>query len=489
MFDKSGNLLKDTGAGYPIDSRFFLVKKVPASDEAEVHRLRSVYNFHFIATKRPDFESATSDQLAEFRILRINKGVSFESALFEAMAKDKVFDNRYKMDYSRPLVRNLKNGSATRALNLLGKGNSKLFNHFGITNVEYTVDDKSTRKNKRTGDDRFKFVRVTKLLPLINDSFTPKKIGENEKGEKLYEQTFDLDDLERVLIDDSNWDEAGNFKIIPVMIEGELKNLRMRLQLSIRSKTFTQTIEGEVLTEEGKAERVSYYFPDMNFKSDNTSSTIDEFPVEFSLTHNVSSLEPTNVSWIANKDVDELVSEFNKAETAETQNPVEEKQDTESKIKRKDLFADGGVFSNELGGSGINSVPTYHTEINGIEFVQFSNPNTGIVDVIMTGTSDNDFVGYYRIYENGKPTEKWSSKFENQSRNKENFKTMISGVQSMLPQGHQYTEKTSISTDGLRVWAEQLNRGYELQRDANGNIITEEVSINGDAINNELSIS
>ena len=313
------------------------MKKVPASDEAEVHRLRSVYNFHFIATKRPDFESATSDQLAEFRILRINKGVSFESALFEAMAKDKVFDNRYKMDYSRPSVRNLKNGSATRALNLLGKGNSKLFNHFGITNVEYTVDDKSTRKNKRTGDDRFKFVRVTKLLPLINDSFTPKKIGENEKGEKLYEQTFDLDDLERVLIDDSNWDEAGNFKIIPVMIEGELKNLRMRLQLSIRSKTFTQTIEGEVLTEEGKAERVSYYFPDMNFKSDNTSSTIDEFPVEFSLTHNVSSLEPTNVSWIANKDVDELVSEFNKAETAETQNPVEEKQDTE---RRKQALRD-----------------------------------------------------------------------------------------------------------------------------------------------------
>ena len=164
------------------------------------------------------------------------------------------------------------------------------------------------------------------------------------------------------------------------------------------------------------------------------------------------------------------------------------RQDTESKIKRKDLFADGGIFSNQLGGSGINSVPTYHTEINGIEFVQFSNPNTGIVDVIMTGTSDNDFVGYYRIYENGKPTEKWSSKFENQSRNKENFKTMISGVQSMLPQGHQYTEKTSISTDGLRVWAEQLNRGYELQRDANGNIITEEVSINGDAINNELGI-
>lgn len=163
--------------------------------------------------------------------------------------------------------------------------------------------------------------------------------------------------------------------------------------------------------------------------------------------------------------------------------------ETEAKIKRKDLFSDGGVFANELGGSGVNSVPTNHSERNGIEFVQFSNPNTGIVDVIMTGKSDNDFVGYYRIYENGKATNKWSSKFENQSRNKEDFKTMISGVQEMLPQGHEYTEKTSISTDGLRIWNQQLNRGYELQYDDKGNLITNRVAINGDAINNELGIA
>ena len=163
--------------------------------------------------------------------------------------------------------------------------------------------------------------------------------------------------------------------------------------------------------------------------------------------------------------------------------------ETEAKIKRKDLFSDGGVFANELGGSGVNSVPTNHSERNGIEFVQFSNPNTGIVDVIMTGKSDNDFVGYYRIYENGKATNKWSSKFENQSRNKEDFKTMISGVQEMLPQGHEYTEKTSISTDGLRIWNQQLNRGYELQYDNKGNLITNRVAINGDAINNELGIA
>lgn len=322
VFDKSGNPI--TTGTYPDDARYFLVKKVPASDEAEVHRLRSVYNFHFIATKRPDFESATSDQLAEFRIIRVNKGVTFGTALFEAMAKDKLFDNRYKMDYSRPLTRDIKNGAATKALNMLMKGNPKLFKHFGITNVEYEVNDDDKRKNKRTGEDRFRFVRVSKLLPLVNDSFPPKKVEEDKDGNKFYEQSFDLDDLERVFLDDSNWDESGNFNIIPMKIEGEDKNVRMRLQLEMRAKPFTQTIEGEVLTEDGKATRVSYHFPEMNFRSDRTGSSMDEFPIEFSLTHNVSSIERTSVEWIADKEVDELVSEYNKAKEQEKKESKEE---------------------------------------------------------------------------------------------------------------------------------------------------------------------
>lgn len=166
----------------------------------------------------------------------------------------------------------------------------------------------------------------------------------------------------------------------------------------------------------------------------------------------------------------------------------EKAKETEAKIKRKDLFQDGGTFSNQLGESGVDSVPTNHQEINRIEFVEFSNPNTVIVDVVMSGKSDNDYVGYYRLYENGKPTNKWSSNLKNKSRNKEDFKTMIGGVQSMLPKGHEYTEKTSISTDGLRVWEQQLSRGYEIQTYENGNIVTNEVAINGDAIVNELGI-
>ena len=163
--------------------------------------------------------------------------------------------------------------------------------------------------------------------------------------------------------------------------------------------------------------------------------------------------------------------------------------EAESKIKRKDLFTGVGDFSTKEGGSDKAAVPVSHSENNGIEIVEYAHPETGSVDVIVTGKSDNNFVGFYRLYENGKPTNRWSSKFENQSRNKEDFKTMISRVQALLPEGHEYTEKTSISTDGLRVWNQQLSRGYELQYDENGNVITNRVYVNGDAIVNELGVN
>ena len=181
------------------------------------------------------------------------------------------------------------------------------------------------------------------------------------------------------------------------------------------------------------------------------------------------------------------------------------RKETEAKIKNKDLFLasfdeNGNKTEDSVGEkisqSNVAPVATSVREINGIEFVEFSNPETGDVDVVITGKKDGSYVGYYRLYDKSKvngedvytPTNRWSSKFENQSRNKENFKTMIRGVQELLPAGHEYTEKTSISTDGLRVWNQQLDRGYELQYDENGNVVTNEVAINGDAIVNELGI-
>ena len=179
-------------------------------------------------------------------------------------------------------------------------------------------------------------------------------------------------------------------------------------------------------------------------------------------------------------------------------------KETEAKIKNKDLFLasfdeNGNKTDDSVGEkisqSNVAPVATSVKEINGIEFVEFSNPETGDVDVVVTGKKDGSYVGYYRLYDKSKvngedvytPTNRWSSKFQN-TGSKEDFKTMIRGVQEMLPADHEYTEKTSISTDGLRVWNQQLDNGYELQYDENGKLITETVAINGDAIVNQLGI-
>lgn len=75
----------------------------------------------------------------------------------------------------------------------------------------------------------------------------------------------------------------------------------------------------------------------------------------------------------------------------------------------------------------------------------------GNADIVISSTGDNqNFVGYYRVYENGKPTNKWTSKM--QISDSKQFSNMIEDAQSKLPEGHTWTETTSVSKDGLRVW-------------------------------------
>lgn len=167
--------------------------------------------------------------------------------------------------------------------------------------------------------------------------------------------------------------------------------------------------------------------------------------------------------------------------------PIEETpEDIIKNRNRKDLFPDETEFADVIGGSGKNSKISGYREVNGIGLAEYTNPDNGLVDVIMTGTSDNDYVGYIRIYEksikDGKvvitPTNRWTSKMENKSGNKDNFKTMLAEVQKSLPAEHEYTEKTNISLDGLRVFANNLKRGYEILTDDSGNIIKSNVSLN-----------
>ncbi|MYM13624.1 hypothetical protein E5330_13380, partial [Muribaculum intestinale] len=110
--------------------------------------------------------------------------------------------------------------------------------------------------------------------------------------------------------------------------------------------------------------------------------------------------------------------------------------------------------------------------------------------VVIAAIDDNNYVGYFREYdEQGNPTNRWSAKFQNGSGLRENHRDMMLTAQELLPAGHELTEHTSVSTDGLRNLANQLKHGYELQHDEQGNIVTTEVAVNMMARENELGLS
>lgn len=110
--------------------------------------------------------------------------------------------------------------------------------------------------------------------------------------------------------------------------------------------------------------------------------------------------------------------------------------------------------------------------------------------VVIAAIDDNNYVGYFREYdEQGNPTNRWSAKFQNGSGIRENHRDMMLTAQELLPAGHELTEHTSVSTDGLRNLANQLKHGYELQYDEQGNIVTTEVAVNMMARDNALGLS
>jgi hypothetical protein len=128
-------------------------------------------------------------------------------------------------------------------------------------------------------------------------------------------------------------------------------------------------------------------------------------------------------------------------------------------------------------------------EKDGIGFAEYTNPDTGTVDIYLSAFSDNDFIAYIRAYENGKPTNRFTSKLERRTDRKGATKLMVSELQKMLPAGHEFAEDISVSTDGIKFFANQLKQGYEVLKDKNGKIVTTRVAINGESKVNDLGVT
>ena len=160
------------------------------------------------------------------------------------------------------------------------------------------------------------------------------------------------------------------------------------------------------------------------------------------------------------------------AEVLRAKIETEDEETIEQRLENRDksLFED----TQEAGGrtSTISDITTKDGVSTGIYSDQDGN-----ADIVISSTGDNqNFVGYYRVYENGKPTNKWTSKM--QISDSKQFSNMIEDAQSKLPEGHTWTETTSVSKDGLRVWNKAKEKGYVEVTDADGNVVTTTVTLN-----------
>ena len=184
------------------------------------------------------------------------------------------------------------------------------------------------------------------------------------------------------------------------------------------------------------------------------------------------------------KPTDNTVESENKPVSAQTDSSMSEV----AQNRNKDVFEDSTPFGDVVGKSGSDADISSYKDVNGIGVAQYKNKKNGLVDVVLTGKSQDNYVGYIRVYEKGEPTNRFTSKMENKNGTKEEFKTMLSEAQKLLPAGHEYTESTSISTDGLKIYDQQLSRGYEVLKDAEGNPVTNKVTLNIGSKVNDLGV-
>ena len=99
--------------------------------------------------------------------------------------------------------------------------------------------------------------------------------------------------------------------------------------------------------------------------------------------------------------------------------------------------------------------------------------------ILLAGKSDHQFIGIFREPNSNR----WSIKMENKEGDKSIFRDMMSSVMAQLPLGAEIYERTPVSVDGLRVFAQQLNHGFEVGNE------TYETDINGGDIANIFGLS
>ncbi len=134
-------------------------------------------------------------------------------------------------------------------------------------------------------------------------------------------------------------------------------------------------------------------------------------------------------------------------------------------IKQK-LLKMQGQFPDEvsLGGQTFKLQNLYRVPgLKGAGIAQYGKTAAGDVFVGMLNRelkSFENYVSYQRIFKNGVPINELSMKTVMATAPPGTFKNIMTAISKILPD-HVLMEKTSISTDGIMMWKNQLKNGYK----------------------------
>lgn len=164
------------------------------------------------------------------------------------------------------------------------------------------------------------------------------------------------------------------------------------------------------------------------------------------------------------EEIDKSATEETTEETT-TETTTKERLDNRTK-EQKDLFGDQHTDSRlPYGAAEISDITT--TDKNGVTTATYVNPETNSVDAIISATSEGNFAGYTRVYENGKPTNMFSAKMQTSESGV--FKNIITSAENTLPDNAEVVETTTISTGGLKSY----NKSRLVEKvDEDGNVVT-----------------
>jgi len=132
--------------------------------------------------------------------------------------------------------------------------------------------------------------------------------------------------------------------------------------------------------------------------------------------------------------------------------------------EQREIFGDTHTDKRLPGKAAIKEITD--ADDQGVATATYVNQDTGIVDAIISSTDENNFVGYVRVYEDGKATNMFSAKMESTGTA---FKNMITSAEATLPDNSEVVETSSISVGGLKSFNKS---NMDTKVDSDGNVVT-----------------